>query len=185
MKLRVVQKVPHRGRRPDPGATNRRGVGDAGQDLHRLEPTRRAGPPVRGGDHRARGVVGVRRGVDVVVRYPTGGPFASCVAASRVVAARLAFRSVPRHGFERAQMFRGEAEPTADLTARQHPAALQPQHAVPLRHVRHRRLHQVHLRRFDEGDYPRGRPLGTPKVQAAPLVPAREQLQGREPGDAV
>mmetsp|Transcript_5406 Transcript_5406/g.22147 ORF Transcript_5406/g.22147 Transcript_5406/m.22147 type:complete len:317 (+) Transcript_5406:725-1675(+) len=82
-------------------------------------------------------------------------------------------------------MFRGEAEPTADLTARQHPAALQPQHAVPLRHVRHRRLHQVHPRRLDKGDYPRGRPLGTPKVQAAPLVPAREQLQGREPGDAV
>ena len=39
VKLRVVQKVPHRRRRSDAGATKRGGVRDAGQDLHRLEPT--------------------------------------------------------------------------------------------------------------------------------------------------
>ena len=96
-----------------------------------------------------------RRGGPSVDVASCVGCVASCVAVNSRVA--FAFCSVPRHGFERPQMFRREAEPTADLTASQHPAALQPQHAVPLRHVRHRRVHQVHLRRFDKGDYPRGR----------------------------
>ena len=145
MKLRVVQKVPHRGRRPDPvrriaGVWATRDAAISIVSSQREEPAHRCAAAIIA--RAASSASAARR--DVVV-HPDGWSLASCVAGGRARRRSPRLSSRPSQRASNARKCSAVRPNLLRALARQHPAALQPR-GQSHSGVRHRRLHKVHLR---------------------------------------